>query len=145
VRDDLKPPFNVELLRGILLAYLAYGSYRFICGFLSWNAPVMITSMQWAGITLGLLVGSVIYTFLLYRVVFHAGRSGKIVFVFLTLVALLSIMSAAYAFIARTPTGGPFSPWPRVVSALVSIGMASIAYLYFRGQQRLKGLTNRSS
>jgi len=105
----------------------------------------MVISTQWAGITVGLLVGGLIYAFLLYRLLLHASRSGKIVFVVLTLVALSSIVSAAYAFIARTPTGGRFSPWPQVVSALVSIGMASIAYLYFRGQQRLNGLTNRWS
>ena len=141
--DDLKTRINVELLRGILLAYVGYECYRWVDAFLSVNAkryhlPVMVTSTQWAGVTTGLLFGSVIYSLLLYGLLFHASRSAQVVFVLLTFLALISIASAVYSLTAYAPSQSSRSPSRRIVSALISIGMAGVACAHFRGWQRPK-------
>src|SRR4029077_14367561 len=106
--------------------------------------PVLATSTQWVAARIGLVIATGVYGFLLYRLLLQSTRSGKVVFVVLLLLALFSVVSAGHAFVARTPTGGRFSPWPRVMSAFITIGMASLAYFYFRGQQQQpNGLTRR--
>jgi hypothetical protein len=138
-----RPSINVELIRGILVAFLGYECYRWADAFRllanqPYYLPIMEPPAHRAALVFGLFVGAVICSLLLYGLLFHPNRSAKVLFISLCLLALLELLSVIHLFThgSHLPNPPPIS-W-RIVSSLTSIGMAVLGYFHYRGWKQLQ-------
>ena len=125
----LKPRITQEFLRGVLSTYIAYECCQ---GFIS--VPRTLSSARLALAAVVLFIW-IVYLVLLYCLLYRPERSSTVVLVVLCVFALLSIVSAS----RHLSSPGPEKALG-IASSVISVGMAGIAYIYFRGQRPGRGV-----
>lgn len=127
----MKPSITLDFLRGILFAFIAY--YCYVFGNALWIGFFPRFQPYQAGSAALLLA---VHILLLLGLLFRPARSAKAVFVFLTFLCLLPIISVLY-WLNYPLSALPQSPFtPRFFASLfASIGVAIVAYLHYRARQ----------